>query len=73
MKNHTYLLDLRQRSLYVTIGQKELGSEVALQQREEIAQQRRGEVSRQAKFLITNTKCYNKHEVFVDKRQHILV
>ena len=58
MRKHTCHLDLRQRSLYVTIGQK-LGSkvdrqpqeEVARQPREEVAQQPRGEVSRQAKFF----------------------
>ena len=59
MRKHTCHLDLRQRSLYVTIGQ-ELGSkvdrqpqeDVARQPREEVAQQPRGEVSpRQAKFF----------------------
>ena len=58
MKKHTCHLDLHQRSLYVTIWTKELGSkvdrqpqeEVARQPREEIARQPRGEVSRHAKF-----------------------
>ena len=43
MRKHTCHLDLRQRSLYVTIGQKELGSKVD--------RQPEGEVARQAKFF----------------------
>ena len=78
MRKHTCHLDLRQRSLYVTIGQKELGSKVARQPQEEIARQPRGEVCRQAKCFqptqpIPKPICHrsgqpdNKHEVFVDK------
>ena len=59
MRKHTCHIDLRQRSLYVTIGQKNWvqklldnhKKEVARQPREEVAQQPRGEVSRQVKFF----------------------
>ena len=62
MKKHTCHLDLHQRSHYVTIGQKELGSKVDRQPQGEIAPQPGGEVARQAKFFqptqpIRNPNC----------------
>ena len=78
MRKHTCHLDLRQRSLYVTIGQKNWVQKLIDNPQEEVARQPRGEVSRQANFFQTTQPIPkpicdrsgqpdNKHEVFVDK------
>ena len=80
MRKHTCHLDLRQRSLYVTIGQKNWVPEVARQPQEEVARQPRdvaqlprGEVSRQAKLFqptqpIPEPICYRSGQP-VDKHE----
>ena len=51
MKKHTCLLDLHQRSHYVTIGQKNWVRKLIDNQKGKVTRQPEGEVARQARFF----------------------